>query len=299
MTHRALLLLLVTLSMLTMMGACLLIEPEINPAKYEDWDARTPAPDEGRSGIAQEQDLPRVVTTRMEAYRAKLSDLALNFKLQCVFTVFALIVLNRRGRTVSSPMKIPILDVDVPALWLHVCTLVGLLWLWLQFGFTLNLAIDDRVVLFKVISAGEKVGANSIYSLRGVLGDGGFVDGWFHTFRTEHFELPELSRGFIAAVLALYGVFFGLGHACVYGLVLALSKRFMEGSCWFWVTVLMSSLVIAGSHVMFYWYGNRNWIHHVVGVATIGCTAVLVLWRRSALSEEGPGAVVEAGQSTQ
>jgi hypothetical protein len=298
MGHRAFLFLLALLSMVPIMLLYPYVEPWDNPAGYSDWNAgpdvavvRGPM-DGGRHGRGlTSEDLDRVVTVRMETYRAKLADLTLNLKFQLMFTVFALIVLFQQGKTRHAPMKIPILDVDVPALWLHLCAIFGLLWLWLQFGYLLDRIIDDRLVLYRIIAAGEAVGPSSVLSLRGALGDAGLADAWFVTFRPEHSNLPGAAGAFITVPLSLCAVFFGLGHACVYGLALELKERFQGWYGWHLILALVSTLLITGSHVMFYLHGNPNWVHSITGFATIVFTALVLFMRKPVPPAPAPVAV--------
>jgi hypothetical protein len=233
--------------------------------------------------------LSPIFDQRLEQYKANLQAEDGYIWYMLLFTAAAASLLAVRG----SSIKVPILeDVIVPLLWVYAVVPACLGYLWIRFGFTLNELIDARIVLWKLSSAIEApvemfndradfAKALYTYSMKPAIYDGGYMDGWFLSFREDE-TLKGARVSHAAFFMMLWGIFLGVAQGAMLGLVYQATKRFKLDQVqrrlfflYFWLLVL----ILFVTHVGFWYAGQHaNWLQPVIiGVAclTLGVFAVV------------------------
>jgi hypothetical protein len=214
-----------------------------------------------------------MVERRLAAHDRATSKLSRNLYLQCLALIVAFVVLFG-GQEERGIVKVPLLDLKLEVL--HVCIALPLvfLWLWVDFGFTVALAIDLRASLWHLLEATEGVGSKSLLNTRIALRDGGFLDVWFQCFRIK--EVPpamdDLSLAIVRIVATLHGLFLSLTHAAAFAL-LSLGfgphgTKLKRGSGWLFAWGALLSLALLSFHVGFLKTGQPNWMQLVTALGT-------------------------------
>lgn len=105
--------------------------------------------------------------------------LDLNIKLPAFLLITALSGLSRKKEEMTKGIVLPVLNIPISTEWVYVIIPIALEYLWLQFGFLLDIAIDSRKALATIIGKMEILSVSSFYSTCNVLEDRGFLDRWF------------------------------------------------------------------------------------------------------------------------
>jgi hypothetical protein len=237
-----------------------------------------------------------VFQTRLDQYKKTLSSLNSNLFYQFLGIAAALIILlSGRDR-----FPVPLLQHEVPSSWLHRALPAYLLAIWTQFGFLLNEVINSRLALWRLGEALEPFielqkqnllvvnsGANEVwrqylyaFSMRPIVNDGGFMDGWFIEFHGQFVENQQLGVLFAQFILVFFAVFWGIGHGCMLGTIWQSARRFPSPGfpqgfyiVYFWIVVFFLGL----SHYTFFvTAAHQNWTHPIVFASTLLTTLLLV-----------------------
>lgn len=232
--------------------------------------------------------LETVFKERLEHYNEFQGKLNGNLFYQVITTVAAVLLIWLRKKD----FKVPFLDEVVPVQLVYYALPAVFLYLWLSFGYLFNDIVATRISLWRMaevlegnLEAFRKPDSMAsweqliyTYSLRPLLHDGAYMDGWFMTFVRQCSFNPHQTlevMGIVWGLLVLFGVFMGITNGCMLGVIWHGSRRFAtrETLGWhrtyFWVL----GLLLLASHAAFYWSGNRNWLQ----IVEIG-TALATLW---------------------
>ena len=135
---------------------------------------------------------------------------------------------------------------------------------------------QDRILQDR-ITTNDWYNATYTFGHKRVLHDGGFLDGWFNSFRPEETLIARSNRAVVCAVV-LWGIFCGLANACILACIWERGKRAIPP----WERFCLSSLFvgITGylllSHWTFMWpCGHQNWMQPIT--LLVGALAVWVL----------------------
>jgi hypothetical protein len=220
---------------------------------------------------------------RVAIYRAKVDDLGSNLQFQVAFIVLALMLLIHRSQT----MTIPVLGLEVSVAWLHVIVPLGLLYLWLRFGFLLDGCIKSRLIAFHLFPSDVRLHPEHRTSPLSLLNDDGLVDGWFLLWTrnsASHAQYDSVvfpATGFVGPVMVIfYGGFLALSHACTIVLADVGRRRYgVASGCPKWlgfVTSFCLGILIASHFVFTYGGHHREWMSFVIAGATAVFTFALI-----------------------
>jgi hypothetical protein len=245
-------------------------------------------------GIKRLED---VFGQRLEQYQKNVESLSRNLLYQAIFICLALLVILRR----QDKYEIPVLNLEVPRGVSLLLVPAGLVVLWSQFGFLLSETIDLRMGLWKIAEAVEQpksamvdkpitvvtsmtsaterawlgltnaqmnltakdwTDAAYTYGYKRVLHDGGFLDGWFNSFRIDY-TLPAKSILVLKSHVVLWGIFCGLANACLLACIWERGKS--RDAPWvrgcLGLLFLGATVYVALSHWAFLWGGGHpNWM---------------------------------------
>lgn len=244
-------------------------------------------PTTATSAAEPELKLETVFKERLEHYNDFQGKLNANLFYQLVTTVAAILLVWMRKKD----FKVPFLDEVVPVHLVYYALPLVFLYLWLSFGYLFNDIVATRISLWRMAEVLEAnldaVRATDpeswkryiyTFSLRPLLHDGAYLDGWFMTFVRQCSFNPHQSlevMGIVRGLLVLFGIFMGITNGCMLGVVWHGSRRFAtkENLGWHRAYFWILGLLLLASHAAFYWSGNRNWLQ----VIEIGA-AFATLW---------------------
>ena len=214
----------------------------------------------------------------IEGYTRNLDQLGLNMKLQALFIGLA-VLLAWRGRG-----RIDFLGAAVPVAWLHLLAPGALLYLWMEFGFTMNHLIEQRHVALEMLARTRDAGQMELGGQ--LFRDYWVVDGWFLAFETRD---AGASAGGAGRVFWGFGfaLFAGAAHACTLVMSAVFSRRFLAGTkgVRLWCELLLPLIllvVLIASHLEFAYVGRHpNWIQLcVAGMTPLLCIGLSEIeWR--------------------
>ena len=242
-----------------------------------------------------------------DAYVASADKLDTNIKLQATVLLVGLIVLMGRklhpniksGREANANADVGSNEAGASFLEFNgvriglelfhlVLPVIGV-WLWLQFGFMLSAAIDQRATLDQLIRARTSApGAEyAVFSERLSLIDAGFVDLWFNAWRDDHVfadseQFGQRSRKVASwLTVGFQNIMIGLTHAVLLALALDGQRVFrrkhtsvlrLACSTLFWVLLFIFII----SHLLFRLGGQHpNYAQIVIGAS--GAVLLLLL----------------------
>jgi hypothetical protein len=230
------------------------------------------------SGNELHERLSSAFDKRYDQYKTDLDALNYNLWCQLLFVATAVIVTYQKSET----FRIPVIEKDVHLHWVCLAIPICLAYLWVHFGFLLNQVIDARIALWKITDAlvsppndafhgDEWRRAIKTFSALPATYDGGFLDGWFITFKTEYtiFNKPH----WVSKVLmVLFGMFFGISNGLCLGLILHAVRRFSKSEfrmrvygAYFWGITLL----LAVCHWTFWHEGNYPNFQQPIIVGTV------------------------------
>jgi hypothetical protein len=253
----------------------------------------TSSPSQGQAEASFDRlaQLEKVLTRLIEAYRDTVGQLVTNMWIQTVLVIVAGVLLIA-GKKEHFTINIGLGDLPIPSSTLHILVPLGLLYLWLQYGYLLNSVLDLRVRAVMLVDALEPSFPTAM-STKTVLNDSsyGWIDGWCASsfppeFQTITYELPFITLAF---TMLIYGVAFGTAQACALVLAERAQHRFnypprtlrfiVRPLPWFALSFL------ALTHLMFA-YGGRNPNHVQFAIAFVA-TVLCFLFTRFAQRQEG------------
>ncbi len=166
---------------------------------------------------------------RFVDYKENRKSLAAYIQLLSVFIIIGLLILFY----MPSMLKIPVIGIDLPIELLFPSVIIGLVYLWLQFGLNLNSGIDSRLAITSSIEMQETIGnkrVSHVYSEVNNLVDKSILDTWCHYYykdfkrhdvKDEKGSLDLLTR---LGLFGVYATFIGLIH----GVCLILISSYYE-----------------------------------------------------------------------
>lgn len=165
-------------------------------------------------------DIVRVFEMRYAYYKEDLKSFQ-NIQLQIlIILITSLLVIFFKTEKIT----IPILSLSLPSGIIFLVSYLGGLYLWVNYGLTLNSLIDSRMSLHYIVkeiqSTSPKIEIGYEHSLEHILADSSMIDNWFsHFFNIfEGNDISGLKRFSIdiIEILGLYGI-----YGIVIGLFLA------------------------------------------------------------------------------
>ena len=244
---------------------------------FENWQAeRTSKQVDGKSAeTPRHRDYwENIFKERLGHYRGHLEDLSSNLFYQLLANVIAVVIVISRLKNFT----IPVIEQTVRAEFVYLSLPLCLLFLWAQFGYLLNTLIDERMALWTLAEALEPLIESakglekpndglwhqflSTFSVRPELHDGAYMNGWFICFLKEYtFNAPEsgIQLWVIRVLMVCFGLFLGISHGCVFGLILRSYARFGAFKRHL-AYLICSGMFFFATHAAFYGVGNRNWL---------------------------------------
>ena len=245
------------------------------------------------------KSLEEIFKQRKEKYEKNVSALSTNLLYQAIFGGIVLLVIFNP----NDKFPIPLLNIPLQSKAVLAVAPGALVVLWAQFGFLLSETIDLRMGLWKIAEAIEApvsefdnrqtvtnkadglwMGSSNIltmtdwtnamyvYGYRRVLHDGGFLDGWFESFRPT-FTLVGNSKSMVKGHVVLWAVFLGITNACLLMAIWERERRFTSVHLdhWFhYVLFLMALAYLLATHYAFLWRaGHDNWLQSIILMTTV------------------------------
>lgn len=286
-------------------GDCCLGYCDTNPESYECKQLNSLKANDRR------QDVMSVLEKRLKDYRADKDALSTNLLFQLAFVLLGLLVVTGS----SESLETPIAGIKLPRVWMFYVVPLGLLFIWLEFGFLTDKMIQARHESWLLLEALASADVDADMSQTAVKADhltmqmarlyedGAYVDGWFVAFRgCEHVIDTTFRLGTNLFWSLIYGSLLGLTHAGAIFLAhignarYLICKREPSESVSSRYHKLLSHLgrilpyfvlaIILGSHYQFFSGGNNpNWMQLVIAIATITFGWLLLFTANSAASE--------------
>ena len=238
----------------------LCLPPDARSTYYQEYDALT------NSGLTSSQ-LRDMADKRISLYHSVNARLDGNRHLTVILCAVGLVLLLSKVPSIELPLaKVPI--TREISCWLLPLVL---LFIWLDFGYTLNRNIDSRLVCMRLIDASHQLKPADLDYLKkhytitraSELEDNGFIDCWFWNFHPDKEDFPVNRRGWYNHIvpimsMAWYGALYGLLHALIYLLPHSLGRK--SADFWLWTLFIITTVILFSSHSSFYWAGgHRNW----------------------------------------
>ena len=231
--------------------------------------------------LLEESDLfsiEKTIELQHNNYKSKVASLNTNTILQLLFIVVAILIVFRPKAAISNDsLRMPLLEMHLPLSWLHIIVPVGLVFLWIQFGFLLNETIAIREGNWDLIcnNIGSCTGRifhmtnEQIRTLARLFEDAFVIDAWFFLFEAEHF-MNEEQGSFTYSIkryvtllflLLIYGTLLGITHASILTIPYMWVQRYFPNrrySCLRWcLPTICYFVLILTSHWQFYEAGPR------------------------------------------
>ena len=229
-----------------------------------------------------EEAVPRseLLRLRLEHYKERLEDFSHNLQVQVVFLVIGGLLLLRY----ADPIDLHY--IALPLRWLHIVVPVGLVYLWLKYGFILDDLIETRLRALVLISGTPHEG----FGGKSLFWDSGLIDGWFLLFVDPYSPglkpddpglsgiLPNSSTLASIIIIIAMGAQIALSHAMAMAISQVGIRRYFHPShrrrrIWALILPNLPVCVFVMTHVMFAYGGdNRNWLQFVViGLTLVFC----------------------------
>lgn len=209
---------------------------------------------------------------RLACYKDNVRKIDSNLLMQLVLIGFSLYILWQNPKQYG----LKSLGINISGELMHFAVPAGLLFFWLGFGFLLSSAIDTRIALMKLImfieSDGEKR-VHDFYSNLNALEAGGLLDAWF-TVKYLYFTRYKEKWLFVYLIFIMYGLFFGLAHACTVAVLCAGRYRYRKISkmlrVGYAVIAYLFLFMIISSHALFYFGGvHKNPVQLAIAISAI------------------------------
>ncbi len=236
---------LLVLSLLTLVTYGLCRWHSYQPGFHRRWSAATKPP------TLTDDEKKTIIEDRSKRYADNAGSLALTVKLMLSFVAVGLIAVTRKDKE----MKVPWVDTKVPVSWLYASVPIGLIYLWLTFGYLLNDIINSRAALW-LLQPPFDPHATTPFTLRSLLDDGNFIDGYFLTSIPDLQAIREQMQWVNRFALFGYVLVLTMTHAVALSLVYLGSTRDAVTLRWFLPFVAVG-LILAGTHYQF-WMGGPN-----------------------------------------
>lgn len=158
---------------------------------------------------------------RMNDYLENNEALQGLIKFFVILLVIGLLLLFFRPKK----LVVPIISIEIPDVFLYLFISIGLIYMWLQFGLTLNSGINSRLALSKIIDIQEYFPPYKVsyfYSIRNILADDGLLDSWFGYYYNSFAEgrINWIHKQLtMFALFFIFGTFWGLIHAVCFILI--------------------------------------------------------------------------------
>ena len=218
---------------------------------------------------------------RLEQYQKNRESLERIIFNSFVFSVADFLAMRRS----HGSFKVPLIGIELANQWFLMMLPACLLYLWVRFGFLFNELVNDRIFLWNVSDLFEAKNherntelrnAQYTYSIRTVVYDGLYIDGWFAVFRRRKYVIEVPHSWIISLFVGIGGVLIGLTHVCMLGSIYSCCQHFPTAhhqllyKCYFWGV----ASVLGVTHYAFYVPGRHpNWMQSitllVVGIAAI------------------------------
>lgn len=194
--------------------------------------------------------------SRLSDYENNKAQLTSIMRLLLGIAIIGVILLFYRPKS----LRLPIAAIEIPDSLLYPCIAMSLLYLWMQFGFTLNAGIDSRLALESMVEYAECFSdkeVNDPYSNRHILVDNGILDSWAQHYhrrfdRSVRSTNSSWSPHDVLAWISLYvgyGTFMGFIHACCFALIATIHDkkgRIKLTSLLYYITLLIFLLSSVG-----------------------------------------------------
>jgi hypothetical protein len=270
-----------TIIILAIVGAWLVGGMPATPTEH----ALPPPVEAGQNGQANPElkdSLKDLLDSQLDNYKETLTRFGSNITLQALVVAVTILLIIRR----SDSLKL--FENTVPLSWLHFFVAILIIYLWLNFGFTLHDLIKQRIRGIGIIDALHDPEPMVQYQ-KALFHDASFVDGWFLTFvdpggRGDYSGIAHSFTRSSAVFLALVlGTLVSASHASLLAILSIGCRRYLRGLSIHWLALyyvlpIAPLAVLLVSHLQFAYGGeNRNWLQLYVAVVMIPFMAFL-LW---------------------
>jgi len=204
---------------------------------------------------------------KLTEYKKMVNSLRNNTKLLFIFTLFSIAVL--RGS--DDDFKIPNIEISIPKYLTLAILIIGLLYIWLEFGFLFNRIIYSRLSLNVIhefiASETQSDQLHPMVSIQSAFQDGGIIDAWFVAYEgyLREYGFPTAARVFCKIYVCMFGGIYGVSH----GIMACLIKRYIvakhvgyarSSTSLFagWIFLGVSLFVISFTHMLFHFGGAHN-----------------------------------------
>jgi hypothetical protein len=176
------------------------------------------------SGLQSEQDLTTLLDYQLKDYKANLAKLDANISLQALLIAITVLLIVRRSDSLT------LFGNSVPLSWLHFFVPVLLIYLWLNFGFTLHELIWGRIRGIELINA---LNRPIVEYQKAIFHDAGIIDGWFLAFvdtPSKHYSGINQTFSPMTGVflLLMLGTFVSAAHASTLAIVSFGYRRYLR-----------------------------------------------------------------------
>lgn len=245
--------------------------PPTYPSYYVDWNQTRAAPSELEANAKPAREL---FVERAKAYQATLDVLGKNSYYWVLLIGLTILILSKGGAE-----SFELLSTPIPAAAIRTAVVSSMLFLWMQFGWTLRHLIFERMTLWKMADRieGPLIGGQrtvQLSSLRPMLHGSGFIDNWFATFLPE-FALAICNEGKVnwflnKVILGASALLIGLAHASAFALLWDAERLWgtSPALAWtLWAAQVLTVIVIVLCYLYFVIEGHGQWFFVCCGWA--------------------------------
>ncbi|MCR9172352.1 MAG: hypothetical protein NXI10_07680 [bacterium] len=229
---------------------------------------------------AQVEQLERLIEVRKADYISNNENLNLLTQLLVAFLILGALILFYD----PEEFQMPFIEVTIPATLFHLFIAFGMVYLWVQFGLSLNTGVDGRLSLNQLITEYELakgVNINPSFSEIHTLIDKGIIDAWCHWY---YHVFDMRSHGPFHDVISwiglyvVYGGFWGAIHAVAIMLSTTIyeKKKDNTGGKLLLILFILTMLLLVAAGITFiveFPHASR-----LISVSWIIATFILIYW---------------------
>jgi hypothetical protein len=246
------------------------------------------------SAKSLELPLSKLLDYQLKNYQESLSSFESNLLLQVAFLVLGIFVIVNKSAT----FEVPGLKISLPRSWLHFFLPLGLLFLWLRFGFLLDDLIKTRLHAWQILTQiGFSRDDPQFKAAADLFHDSGFMDAWFVLFCDGLHNIDTAYRSVLGVLfVTVFGIPLAGAHAASVGILEIARQRYgsprqAPSSIYRWCLALLPgfafTLLILSNVLFRYGGGNPNWMQGVVpALAVVFLYVLLYLGGRYGVPED-------------
>ncbi|GAB5416643.1 MAG: hypothetical protein Crog4KO_21310 [Crocinitomicaceae bacterium] len=228
----------------------------------------------------QLEQLERLIDVRKENYTSNNENLNLLTQLLVAFLVLGALILFYD----PDEFQMPFIEVTIPATLFHIFIAFGMVYLWIQFGLSLNTGVDGRLSLHYLIQEYETSAGSNLspaFSEVHTLIDKGIIDAWCHWY---YHVFDMRTHGTFHDIISwmglyiVYGGFWGAIHAIAIMLSTTIyeKKRNKRGGKLLLTLFILTMVLLVAAGVTFiveFPHASR-----LISVTWIFAAVILVYW---------------------